>query len=175
MSHNYFNQKLRNQNGNSLVEFALTCPLFLAFFFAALQFGGAMYEKDAMYQAAVKAARAAVIAEDSSEAGMKTAIEASLKNSLSPYGFGKKKADTNVCYYLLNKPGEPSVTVAVSAPTQTIITGEMKFPGITVPEIKKTSSYASAFRNHNGLPSETLPPSSKPSIPEPPNGWTCLS
>lgn len=107
MRRNLFN-KIKDEKGQALVEFALVVLIFLLILFAITEFGRAWYRYDVLKNAANTAARTYAVA-----AGNKKA--AALKNATGIVGHS-----TGFSFYT-SESG--SITVTVSEPFNTVVSG----------------------------------------------------
>jgi Flp pilus assembly protein TadG len=84
---------LRDDHGQSLVEFALTLPMLLVVMFMITEFGRALYQYNVLAQATREGARVAVV---NSEANAPAFGEARMDSFLTAVGIGPDEVDIDV-------------------------------------------------------------------------------
>lgn len=115
-----FLKKLKDEKGQSLVEFALIVGLLLAIFFGITEFARAWYRADTLKNAANTAARTYAVASGNKKA-------AALKNATGIVGHS-----TGFSFYTSDAG---TIKVTVSEDFQSIVSGMPALGGTTIPII----------------------------------------
>jgi Flp pilus assembly protein TadG len=115
---------VRDDRGQSLVEFALTLPMLLVVMFMITEFGRALYQYNVLVQATREAARAAVVEQDLDDApGIGTTR---MDNFLDGTGMERIGLEREVVIVPnFNESGTTVVRATVTMPFRWILQGDM--------------------------------------------------
>ena len=123
MSREPLKPNMRDDRGQSLVEFALTLPMLLVVMFMVTEFGRALYQYNVMAQATREGARVAVVS------GIGAAADSGVARMTSFMGdVGGDFRDLDLDVEILNDfggPGQNAVRATADMPFRWILQGDM--------------------------------------------------
>ena len=123
-------QFMKNDRGQSLVEFALTLPMLLVVMFMVTEFGRALFQYNVMSQATREGARVGVV---SAEADVPTDGEARIDDFLTGTGIDPGDLTTKTVRVVpdYNGSGTKVVVATIEMPFRWILQGDMPTnPGV---------------------------------------------
>lgn len=115
---------LKNDHGQSLVEFALTLPMLLVVMFMVTEFGRALYQYNVLAQSAREGVRVAVVSgADQAQANGEARIDDFLAGTgINPGDLTTRTVTVNENY---NETGTKVAIATVEMPFQWILQGDM--------------------------------------------------